>query len=128
MLQPFRSAKIRRKGSSDLPVNPAGQAEQGTAGPVVAARMVIRGGAAQTVTVSDPTPVDKATKTVLSVQGEAKVGLPVDLFATVSEDPSDALVPSGGTVQFKIGGVDQGAPVAGSGQLPPESATRGSLG
>ena len=67
---------------------------------------------AQTVTVSDPTPVDKATKTVLSVQGEAKVGLPVDLFATVSEDPSDALVPSGGTVQFKIGGVDQGAPVA----------------
>ncbi|MDF3317962.1 Ig-like domain-containing protein, partial [Rhodococcus sp. C3V] len=67
---------------------------------------------AQTVTVSDPAPVDKATKTVLSVQGEAKVGLPVDLFATVSEDPSDALVPSGGTVQFKIGGVDLGAPVA----------------
>ncbi|WP_235867720.1 Ig-like domain-containing protein [Rhodococcus qingshengii] len=67
---------------------------------------------AQTVTVSDPAPVDKATKTVLSVQGEAKVGLPVDLFATVSEDPSDALVPSGGTVQFKIGGVDLGGPVA----------------
>ncbi|MFE4503479.1 Ig-like domain-containing protein, partial [Rhodococcus sp. NPDC056743] len=67
---------------------------------------------AQTVTVSDPAPVDKATKTVLSVQGEAKVGLPVDLFATVSEDPSNDVVPSGGTVQFKIGGVDLGAPVA----------------
>ena len=87
-------------------------AQSVTAEFTAAAGFVSSSAPAQTVTVSDPAPVDKATKTVLSVQGEAKVGLPVDLFATVSEDPSDALVPSGGTVQFKIGGVDQGAPVA----------------
>ncbi|MGA5610793.1 beta strand repeat-containing protein [Rhodococcus erythropolis] len=87
-------------------------AQSVTADFTAGAGFVSSSASAQTVTVSDPTPVDKATKTVLSVQGEAKVGLPVDLFATVSEDPSDALVPSGGTVQFKIGGVDQGAPVA----------------
>ncbi|MER2082017.1 MAG: Ig-like domain-containing protein [Rhodococcus sp. (in: high G+C Gram-positive bacteria)] len=87
-------------------------AQSVTADFTAGAGFVSSSASAQTVTVSDPAPVDKATKTVLSVQGEAKVGLPVDLFATVSEDPSDALVPSGGTVQFKIGGVDQGAPVA----------------
>ena len=87
-------------------------AQSVTADFTAGAGFVSSSASAQTVTVSDPAPVDKATKTVLSVQGEAKVGLPVDLFATVSEDPSDALVPSGGTVQFKIGGVDLGAPVA----------------
>ncbi|SUE09810.1 Uncharacterised protein [Rhodococcus erythropolis] len=90
----------------------AAGAQSVTADFTAGAGFVSSSASAQTVTVSDPAPVDKATKTVLSVQGEAKVGLPVDLFATVSEDPSDALVPSGGTVQFKIGGVDQGAPVA----------------
>ncbi len=90
----------------------AAGAQSVTADFTAGAGFVSSSASAQTVTVSDPAPVDKATKTVLSVQGEAKVGLPVDLFATVSEDPSDALVPSGGTVQFKIGGVDLGAPVA----------------
>ena len=87
-------------------------AQSVTADFTAGAGFVSSSASAQTVTVSDPAPVDKATKTVLSVQGEAKVGLPVDLFATVSEDPSDALVPSAERSSSRSVGVDLGAPVA----------------
>ncbi|WP_052030694.1 Ig-like domain-containing protein [Rhodococcus triatomae] len=59
--------------------------------------------APQTGTVSAP---DVATGTTLAAPATADNGAPVDLVATVSPTPA------GGSVQFKDGGTDIGAPVA----------------
>ncbi len=61
---------------------------------------------AQTVTVSDPAPVDVVTTTSLSVPATAITGTAVDLTATVA--PNNAV----GTVQFKSNGTAIGTPVA----------------
>ncbi|MHA6739316.1 beta strand repeat-containing protein [Rhodococcus erythropolis] len=61
---------------------------------------------AQTVTVSDPAPVDVETTTSLSVPATAVTGTAVDLTATVA--PNNAV----GTVQFKSNGAAIGTPVA----------------
>ncbi|MGW6655427.1 Ig-like domain repeat protein, partial [Rhodococcus sp. NPDC055024] len=61
---------------------------------------------AQTVTVSDPAPVDVETTTSLSVPATAVTGAAVDLTATVA--PSNAV----GSVQFKSNGTAIGSPVA----------------
>jgi len=61
---------------------------------------------AQTVTVSDPAPVDVVTTTSLSVPATAVTGTAVDLTATVA--PNNAV----GTVQFKSNGTAIGSPVA----------------
>ncbi|MCA1008893.1 Ig-like domain-containing protein [Rhodococcus hoagii] len=53
------------------------------------------------IEVSDP---DQQTTTTVSVPATAQTGTAVTLEATV------APVPTGGTVQFKVGGVDVGAP------------------
>ncbi|MFC9519195.1 beta strand repeat-containing protein [Nocardiaceae bacterium NPDC056970] len=58
------------------------------------------------IVVSDP---DQQTTTTVTVPATAQTGAPVTLQATV------APVPSGGTVQFQVGGVDVGAPVTVSG-------------
>ena len=60
---------------------------------------------AQTVTVSDPAPVDVETTTSLSVPATAITGTAVDLTATVA--PNNAV----GTVQFKSNGTAIGTPV-----------------
>ena len=60
---------------------------------------------AQTVTVSDPAPVDVQTTTSLSVPATAITGTAVDLTATVA--PNNAV----GTVQFKSNGTAIGTPV-----------------
>ncbi|MFM9258426.1 beta strand repeat-containing protein [Rhodococcus sp. 5A-K4] len=64
---------------------------------------------AQTVTVSDPAPVDVETTTSLSVPATAITGAAVDLTATVA--PNNAV----GTVQFKSNGTAIGSPVTVSG-------------
>ncbi|OQM82530.1 hypothetical protein B0E55_01255 [Rhodococcus sp. 66b] len=64
---------------------------------------------AQTVTVSDPAPVDVETTTSLSVPATATTGAAVDLTATVA--PNNAV----GTVQFKSNGTAIGSPVTVSG-------------
>ncbi|QTS00700.1 Ig-like domain repeat protein [Rhodococcus qingshengii] len=64
---------------------------------------------AQTVTVSDPAPVDVVTTTSLSVPATAVTGTAVDLTATVA--PNNAV----GSVQFKSNGTAIGAPVTVSG-------------
>ncbi|MFC1471362.1 beta strand repeat-containing protein [Rhodococcus qingshengii] len=64
---------------------------------------------AQTVTVSDPAPVDVVTTTSLSVPATAVTGTAVDLTATVA--PSNAV----GSVQFKSNGAAIGSPVTVSG-------------
>ncbi|MCW0191457.1 MAG: Ig-like domain-containing protein [Rhodococcus sp.] len=64
---------------------------------------------AQTVTVSDPAPVDVETTTSLSVPATATTGTAVDLTATVA--PNNAV----GTVQFKSNGTAIGSPVTVSG-------------
>ncbi|KDQ04438.1 hypothetical protein EN35_33245, partial [Rhodococcus qingshengii] len=64
---------------------------------------------AQTVTVSDPAPVDVVTTTSLSVPATAVTGAAVDLTATVA--PNNAV----GTVQFKSNGAAIGSPVTVSG-------------
>ncbi|WP_258195555.1 Ig-like domain-containing protein [Rhodococcus sp. OK519] len=64
------------------------------------------------IVVSDP---DQQTTTTVTVPGMAQTGTAVTLEATV------APAPSGGTVQFKVGGVDVGAPVtvsSGTASLP----------
>ncbi|RVW02140.1 Ig-like domain-containing protein [Rhodococcus xishaensis] len=67
---------------------------------------------AQTVTVSDPTPVDADTTTILSVPGNAKTGEPERLYATVYDVATAEVVPSVGAVEFFDGGVSIGtAPV-----------------
>ncbi|MDJ0437981.1 beta strand repeat-containing protein [Rhodococcus qingshengii] len=60
---------------------------------------------AQTVTVSDPAPVDVETTTSLSVPATAITGTAVDLTATVA--PNNAV----GSVQFKSNGAAIGSPV-----------------
>ncbi|TQF68858.1 Ig-like domain repeat protein [Rhodococcus spelaei] len=60
---------------------------------------------ASTVTVSNPAPNDVATTTAVAAPGSAKVGVAVDLSATVS--PATAA----GTVQFRDGGSNIGGPV-----------------
>ncbi|WFR72787.1 Ig-like domain-containing protein [Prescottella defluvii] len=64
---------------------------------------------AQTVTVSDPTPVDAATTTILSVPGNAKTGEAQDLVATVYDNGTEEVIPSAGTVQFFDGGAAIGS-------------------
>ncbi|WP_258195556.1 Ig-like domain-containing protein [Rhodococcus sp. OK519] len=67
---------------------------------------------AQTVTVSDPTPIDVVTTTMLSVPGNAKTGEAEDLYATVYNSTTSEVVPSGGTVEFFDGATSLGtAPV-----------------
>lgn len=67
---------------------------------------------AQTVTVTDPTPVDAATTTILNVPGNAKTGEAQDLVATVYDNGTEDVIPSVGTVQFFDGGTPIGtAPV-----------------
>lgn len=67
---------------------------------------------AQTVTVSDPTPIDVVTTTILSVPGNAKTGEAEDLYATVYNSTTSDVVPSGGTVEFFDGTTSLGsAPV-----------------
>lgn len=67
---------------------------------------------AQTVTVSDPTPIDVATTTMLVVPGNAKTGEAEDLYATVYNSTTSDVVPSGGTVEFFDGTTSLGsAPV-----------------
>ncbi|MCJ0904341.1 Ig-like domain-containing protein, partial [Rhodococcus sp. ARC_M6] len=101
-----------------------------TADFVPAAGFVGSSAAAQTVTVSDPVVVDTTSTTVLSVAGEAKVGVELDLSAAVAGQPSGDPAPSGGTVDFKVNGNSVGtAPVVnGAATLPytftaPGSAT-----
>ncbi|MFC9925013.1 Ig-like domain-containing protein, partial [Rhodococcus sp. NPDC127527] len=57
------------------------------------------------ISVSDPAPVDVATSVVAAAPGSVKVGVAVDLSATVS--PANA----SGTVQFKDGATNLGGPV-----------------
>ncbi|WP_287161044.1 Ig-like domain-containing protein [Rhodococcus sp. (in: high G+C Gram-positive bacteria)] len=61
------------------------------------------------VTVSDAVVVDTTSTTVLSVAGEAKVGVELDLSAAVAGQPSGDPAPSGGTVTFKVDGVGVGS-------------------
>ncbi|WP_137722759.1 beta strand repeat-containing protein [Prescottella subtropica] len=68
--------------------------------------------AAQAVTVTDPTPVDAATTTLLSVPGNAKTGEPEKLYATVYATGTSDVLSSVGTVEFFDGGSSIGtAPV-----------------
>ncbi|WP_176459532.1 beta strand repeat-containing protein [Rhodococcus sp. OK302] len=68
--------------------------------------------AAVSVTVTAVPVVDSTSTTVLSVAGEAKVGVALDLSAAVAGQPSGEPVPSGGTVDFKVNGSKVGsAPV-----------------
>ncbi|MGW0042904.1 Ig-like domain repeat protein, partial [Rhodococcus sp. NPDC003348] len=60
--------------------------------------------AVSSVTVTDPAPVDVATTTSLEAPGTATTGQSVELKATVSP------APTGGTVQFKDGDTNIGAP------------------
>ncbi|MFC4605419.1 beta strand repeat-containing protein [Rhodococcus kronopolitis] len=61
--------------------------------------------AAHNVTVTPAAATDEATTTVLTLPVDAKAGVAVNLVATVSPTPT------GGTVQFKNGGVNIGSPV-----------------
>ncbi|MFF8624052.1 Ig-like domain-containing protein, partial [Rhodococcus erythropolis] len=81
-------------------------AQSVTADFTAGAGFVSSSAAAQTVTVSDPAPVDVVTTTALSVPATAVTGTAVDLTATVA--PSNAV----GTVQFKSNGAAIGSPVA----------------
>ncbi|TJZ76533.1 Ig-like domain repeat protein [Rhodococcus oryzae] len=58
-------------------------------------------GQAQTVTVTDPAPVEVATVTTLTVPGTATKGTPVDLSAAVKTESGDAV--TSGTVTFMDG-------------------------
>ncbi|MGG7100864.1 Ig-like domain repeat protein [Rhodococcus sp. 24CO] len=62
-----------------------------------------------TVTVTDAVVVDTTSATVLSVAGQAKVGVELDLSAAVAGQPSGDPAPSGGTVDFKVDGVSVGS-------------------
>ena len=81
-------------------------AQSVTAEFTAAAGFVSSSAPAQTVTVSDPAPVDVQTTTSLSVPATAITGTAVDLTATVA--PNNAV----GTVQFKSNGTAIGTPVA----------------
>ncbi|MGB3362844.1 MAG: Ig-like domain-containing protein [Rhodococcus qingshengii] len=80
-------------------------AQSVTAEFTAAAGFVSSSAPAQTVTVSDPAPVDVQTTTSLSVPATAITGTAVDLTATVA--PNNAV----GTVQFKSNGAAIGSPV-----------------
>ncbi|MBT2268418.1 Ig-like domain repeat protein [Rhodococcus erythropolis] len=80
-------------------------AQSVTADFTAGAGFVSSSASAQTVTVSDPAPVDVVTTTTLSVPATAVTGTAVDLTATVA--PNNAV----GTVQFKSNGVAIGSPV-----------------
>ncbi|MFJ7724114.1 Ig-like domain repeat protein, partial [Rhodococcus erythropolis] len=84
-------------------------AQSVTADFTAGAGFVSSSASAQTVTVSDPAPVDVETTTSLSVPATAITGTAVDLTATVA--PSNAV----GTVQFKSNGTSIGSPVTVSG-------------
>ncbi|NKU66318.1 Ig-like domain repeat protein, partial [Rhodococcus hoagii] len=64
---------------------------------------------AQTVTVSDPAPVDVATSTLVGVPGSATTGAPTTLSVTVQAQSGSA-VPTG-SVQFRENGSPIGSPV-----------------
>ncbi|MBJ7481738.1 MAG: Ig-like domain repeat protein, partial [Rhodococcus sp.] len=83
----------------------AAGAQSVTADFTAGAGFVSSSAAAQTVTVSDPAPVDVETTTSLSVPATAITGSAVDLTATVA--PNNAV----GTVQFKSNGTAIGSPV-----------------
>ncbi|MER2206995.1 MAG: Ig-like domain-containing protein, partial [Rhodococcus sp. (in: high G+C Gram-positive bacteria)] len=87
----------------------AAGAQSVTADFTAGAGFVSSSASAQTVTVSDPAPVDVETTTSLSVPATAITGSAVDLTATVA--PNNAV----GTVQFKSNGVAIGTPVTVSG-------------
>ncbi|MGO4204228.1 Ig-like domain-containing protein [Rhodococcus sp. TAF43] len=63
----------------------------------------------QSVSVTDPVVAPRGTVTLLSVPGEAKSGVVTDLWATVRTSAGVAV--DGGTVQFRDGGADLGAPI-----------------
>ena len=84
----------------------AAGAQSVTADFTAGAGFVSSSASAQTVTVSDPAPVDVQTTTSLSVPATAITGTAVDLTATVA--PNNAV----GTVQFKSNGTAIGTPVA----------------
>jgi len=84
-------------------------AQSVTADFIAGAGFVGSSASAQTVTVSDPAPVDVETTTSLSVPATAITGAAVDLIATVA--PNNAV----GTVQFKSNGTALGSPVTVSG-------------
>ncbi len=83
----------------------AAGAQSVTADFTAGAGFVSSSASAQTVTVSDPAPVDVETTTSLSVPATAITGTAVDLTAAVA--PNNAV----GTVQFKSNGVAIGSPV-----------------
>ncbi|MHD0298655.1 beta strand repeat-containing protein [Rhodococcus qingshengii] len=87
----------------------AAGAQSVTANFTAGAGFVSSSASAQTVTVSDPAPVDVVTTTSLSVPATAVTGAAVDLTATVA--PSNAV----GSVQFKSNGAAIGSPVTVSG-------------
>ena len=83
----------------------AAGAQSVTADFTAGAGFVSSSASAQTVTVSDPAPVDVETTTSLSVPATAITGTAVDLTATVA--PNNAV----GSVQFKSNGAAIGSPV-----------------
>ncbi|ERB55600.1 hypothetical protein N806_31290 [Rhodococcus sp. P27] len=87
----------------------AAGAQSVTADFTAGAGFVSSSASAQTVTVSDPAPVDVETTTSLSVPATAITGAAVDLTATVA--PNNAV----GSVQFKSNGTAIGSPVTVSG-------------
>ena len=87
----------------------AAGAQSVTADFTAGAGFVSSSASAQTVTVSDPAPVDVETTTSLSVPATAVTGSAVDLTATVA--PNNAV----GSVQFKSKGTAIGSPVTVSG-------------
>nr|WP_279162926.1 Ig-like domain-containing protein [Rhodococcus erythropolis] len=87
----------------------AAGAQSVTADFTAGAGFVSSSASAQTVTVSDPAPIDVETTTSLSVPATATTGAAVDLTATVA--PNNAV----GTVQFKSNGTAIGSPVTVSG-------------
>ncbi|MCZ9633568.1 beta strand repeat-containing protein [Rhodococcus sp. BH5] len=87
----------------------AAGAQSVTADFTAGAGFVSSSASAQTVTVSDPAPVDVETTTWLSVPATAVTGSAVDLTATVA--PNNAV----GSVQFKSNGTAIGSPVTVSG-------------
>ncbi|CAM3140025.1 Ig-like domain-containing protein [Prescottella defluvii] len=64
---------------------------------------------AGSVSVTDPVVTPRGTVTMLSVPGEAKTAATTDLWVTVRTSAGAPV--DGGTVQFRDGGADLGAPV-----------------
>ncbi|MDH6680988.1 hypothetical protein M2284_005230 [Rhodococcus sp. LBL1] len=78
------------------------------------------------VSVTDPVVTPRGTVTMLSVPGEAKTGAATDLWVSVRTSAGDPV--QGGTVQFRDGGADLGAPVAVSNGVARVSHTFTSVG